>query len=277
VQYEVEIGGRRLHVAVTRTSDGFAVSVDGRTRQVNAARIDGYTLSLLVDEWDGLKAVPYEPVPTNEASPNAGSSTVGDGLRTVGSSTVGDGLRTVGSSTVGDGLRTVGSSTVGDGLQTVGSSTVGDGLQSVGSSTVGDGLQSVGSSTVGDGLQAVPSDTAQSHEVSIAADPVSGQLAVHVGNTPVTVTLNGRRRWSRKDDGAGSGSGPQRLVAPMPGKVVRVLVKGGDRVAARQPVVVVEAMKMENELRASREGTIAEIHVREGMSVDAGALLVVIQ
>jgi biotin carboxyl carrier protein len=253
VQYEVEIGGRRLHVAVTRTSDGFAVSVDGRTRQVNAARIDGYTLSLLVDEWDGLKAVPYEPVPTNEASPNAGSSTVGDGLRTVGSSTV------------------------GDGLQTVGSSTVGDGLQSVGSSTVGDGLQSVGSSTVGDGLQAVPSDTAQSHEVSIAADPVSGQLAVHVGNTPVTVTLNGRRRWSRKDDGAGSGSGPQRLVAPMPGKVVRVLVKGGDRVAARQPVVVVEAMKMENELRASREGTIAEIHVREGMSVDAGALLVVIQ
>jgi biotin carboxyl carrier protein len=63
----------------------------------------------------------------------------------------------------------------------------------------------------------------------------------------------------------------------MPGKVVRVLVKGGDPVAARQPVVVVEAMKMENELRASREGTVAEIHVREGMSVDAGALLVVIQ
>jgi biotin carboxyl carrier protein len=63
----------------------------------------------------------------------------------------------------------------------------------------------------------------------------------------------------------------------MPGKVVRVLVKAGDRVAARQPVVVVEAMKMENELRASREGTVAEVHVREGMSVDAGALLVVIQ
>jgi biotin carboxyl carrier protein len=56
-----------------------------------------------------------------------------------------------------------------------------------------------------------------------------------------------------------------------------VLVKAGDRVSARQPAVVVEAMKMENELRASREGTVAEIHVREGMSVDAGALLIVIQ
>ena len=49
------------------------------------------------------------------------------------------------------------------------------------------------------------------------------------------------------------------------------------QVSPRQPVVVVEAMKMENELRASREGTIAEIHVRQGMSVEAGALLLVIQ
>jgi biotin carboxyl carrier protein len=120
-------------------------------------------------------------------------------------------------------------------------------------------------------------DRNASHEVSIAADPVGGQLHVHVGATPVDVVMNGRRRWGRKDDGGAAGSGPQRLVAPMPGKVVRVLVNSGDRVTARQPVVVVEAMKMENELRASRDGTVAELHVREGMSVDAGALLVVIQ
>jgi biotin carboxyl carrier protein len=63
----------------------------------------------------------------------------------------------------------------------------------------------------------------------------------------------------------------------MPGKVVRVLVKAGDAVRARQPVVVVEAMKMENELRADRDGTVTEIHAREGTSVDAGALLIVIQ
>jgi biotin carboxyl carrier protein len=168
VQYEVEIGGRRRHVVVTRAGDGFAVSVDGRTRHVDAARIDAHTLSLVVDKvW--------------------------------------------------------------------------------------------------------------SKEVSVVADPADGQLSVHVGTTLVVVTLNGRRRWGRKDEGAGAGSGPQRLVAPMPGKVVRVLVKAGDSVAARQAVVVVEAMKMENELRAAREGTVAEIQVSEGMSVDAGTLLVVIQ
>ena len=50
MQYEVEIGGRRLQVVVTRSGDGFAVSVDGRTRQVDAARIDAHTLSLLVDK-----------------------------------------------------------------------------------------------------------------------------------------------------------------------------------------------------------------------------------
>ena len=62
----------------------------------------------------------------------------------------------------------------------------------------------------------------------------------------------------------------------MPGKVVRVLVAVGDAVKARQPIVVIEAMKMENELRASADGTIAEIHAREGESVDAGSLLAVV-
>ena len=60
-------------------------------------------------------------------------------------------------------------------------------------------------------------------------------------------------------------------------KVVRVLVKAGDLVTPRQPVVVVEAMKTENELRADRDGTVTDVHVREGLSVDAGALLLVIQ
>jgi biotin carboxyl carrier protein len=63
----------------------------------------------------------------------------------------------------------------------------------------------------------------------------------------------------------------------MPGRIARMLVKVGDVVVPRQPVVVVEAMKMENELRAARGGTVAEVHGREGASVDAGALLVVIQ
>jgi len=117
----------------------------------------------------------------------------------------------------------------------------------------------------------------QAHEVVIAADrAVPGQLTVSVGSTPVIVAVNGRRRSGNRDDGH-QGSGPERVTAPMPGKIVRVLVTRGETVTRRQPLIVVEAMKMENELRAGRDGTVAEMPVREGQSVDAGALLIVIQ
>jgi biotin carboxyl carrier protein len=62
----------------------------------------------------------------------------------------------------------------------------------------------------------------------------------------------------------------------MPGRVVRVLVAAGDRVTARQGVVVVEAMKMENELRTPRDGTVKQVLVKAGTAVETGAVLVVI-
>jgi biotin carboxyl carrier protein len=114
-----------------------------------------------------------------------------------------------------------------------------------------------------------------SYEVGFASDPATGLLWVRVGTTQIPVTFNGRHR--RRDETGQAGAGPQRIVAPMPGKIVRVGVKAGEAVAARQTVVVIEAMKMENELKAGRDGTVGELHAREGASVDAGALLVVIQ
>ena len=117
----------------------------------------------------------------------------------------------------------------------------------------------------------------QSYETTIVTDPVTGQLTVTVAGIAVPVGLNGQRRFGRRNDGDGGGAVPQRLAASMPGKVVRVLVKTGDVVHTRQPLVVVEAMKMENEMRASRDGMVAEVHAREGHSVEAGALLLVIQ
>jgi len=63
----------------------------------------------------------------------------------------------------------------------------------------------------------------------------------------------------------------------MPGKVVKVLVKPGDAVTTRQGVVVVEAMKMENELRSPKAGTVTQVTAAEGMSVEAGAALLVIE
>ncbi len=83
-------------------------------------------------------------------------------------------------------------------------------------------------------------------------------------------------RQNKAEAGAPT-SGPQRVVAPMPGKVVRVLVKPGDEVKARQGLVVVEAMKMENELRAARDGRVRDVAVAEGQSVDAGSVLLVVE
>jgi biotin carboxyl carrier protein len=120
-------------------------------------------------------------------------------------------------------------------------------------------------------------DGARVQDVTVTPDPATGQLLVRVGAAVVPVALNGHRRSGRRDEAAAGGSGPQRVMAPMPGKIVRVLVKTGDTIVPRQGLVVVEAMKMENELRAIRGGRVSEIHAREGASVDAGALLVVIQ
>ena len=113
-------------------------------------------------------------------------------------------------------------------------------------------------------------------DVGIVPDAATGLLSVRVGGVSCAVTLNaGRRR--REHDESGHGSGPQRLVAPMPGKIVRVGVTPGESVRARQTVVVIEAMKMENELRSGRDGTVDELHAREGALVEAGELLVVIR
>jgi biotin carboxyl carrier protein len=70
--------------------------------------------------------------------------------------------------------------------------------------------------------------------------------------------------------------GPLTVRSPMPGRLVKVLVKAGDRIAAGQAVVVVEAMKMENELRAPRAGLVRELRGTEGAAVESGQDLVVI-
>ena len=116
----------------------------------------------------------------------------------------------------------------------------------------------------------------ESREISIAKDTATGQLMLGLGAVAVPVNLNTRRRWGQNDQAGAGGSGPQRLTAPMPGKVVRVLAQPGERVIERQPVVVIEAMKMENELRAVRDGVVSQMLVQAGQSVEAGALLAVI-
>ena len=87
--------------------------------------------------------------------------------------------------------------------------------------------------------------------------------------------LDERTRAIRDLSGSSTAaSGPAPLVAPMPGLVVRLNVKPGDEVRAGQPLVVMEAMKMENELRSPASGTVKSVPAAVGAAVEKGALLV---
>ena len=118
-------------------------------------------------------------------------------------------------------------------------------------------------------------DTGAEHDVVGVAGAEPGVLDVLVGGVAVSARLRTAPRDLRR--GAPVPDGPARVAAPMPGKVVKVLVVVGQTVTARQGVAVVEAMKMENELRAGRDGIVSQVLVAEGASVEAGTPLVVIE
>jgi len=104
-----------------------------------------------------------------------------------------------------------------------------------------------------------------------------GKVAVLVGDEVHELEiLDERRLRLRRASGKFSLEGPQRVDSPMHGKVVRVLARQGDRVLEGQSLVVVEAMKMENELKSPKAGVVAELHAQEGQAVEAGAKLAVV-
>ena len=109
-----------------------------------------------------------------------------------------------------------------------------------------------------------------SYEVRVEETPAG--LQVVVNGRRFQVEIEDPRSWSRKSR-AGRAEGVQPITAPMPGKVVRVLVAIGDAVEAGQGVVVVEAMKMQNELKALRAGIVLTVDAAEGATVTAGETL----
>jgi biotin carboxyl carrier protein len=110
----------------------------------------------------------------------------------------------------------------------------------------------------------------------IKSEHVGGELLLWVGDVRYAAevrdprSLRGRAR--QVDD-----SGPKKLTAPMPGKVVRLLVSAGSEVEAGAGVVVVEAMKMQNEIKSPKKGTIQKILVSEGAAVNAGDVLAIVE
>lgn len=114
------------------------------------------------------------------------------------------------------------------------------------------------------------------HRVVVRRGESRGRYTLWVDGFRYEVeALDERTRAIRELSGASAvPSGPAPLKAPMPGLVVRVAVQSGDVVIAGQGLVVMEAMKMENELRSSSAGRVKTVHVQPGTAVDKGALLI---
>jgi biotin carboxyl carrier protein len=108
-------------------------------------------------------------------------------------------------------------------------------------------------------------------------DDHAGACVVEVGGETYSIQVEEQTRYIiRTRGGAGGAGGGQTLKAPLPGKVTHVAVQAGDAVAPGQALVVIEAMKMENELKATVPGTVREVRVSAGEAVNAGDVLVVI-
>ncbi len=103
-------------------------------------------------------------------------------------------------------------------------------------------------------------------------EPAPGDWVVGLGGRQVRARVSDGLR--RRGAAAAQAAGDHAVAAPMPGRVVRVLVEPGDRVAAGQGLVVVEAMKMENEVAAPAAGVVSDVRAVPGDSVEAGGVLV---
>ena len=114
----------------------------------------------------------------------------------------------------------------------------------------------------------------QAFEASVATDSASSRVII--GGREFPFEIADPRRWNRGRRGMAGAEGKQSIAAPMPGKVVRLLIKNGDSVEIGQGLIVVEAMKMQNEIKSPKAGKIERLDVKEGQAVNAGDILAVI-
>ncbi|HUB19669.1 MAG TPA: biotin/lipoyl-containing protein [Acidobacteriaceae bacterium] len=110
----------------------------------------------------------------------------------------------------------------------------------------------------------------------VVLDPDTVDPALHIGPRRVPYRIDDPRSLRSRRRHAGS-EGPATLKASMPGRIVRVLLEKGDSVAAHQGVLVVEAMKMQNEVQSPKDGRVREIRVSPGDTVSAGDVLAIIE
>lgn len=115
------------------------------------------------------------------------------------------------------------------------------------------------------------------HSFEVHVTPsLDGHLKLQSGPHEFTAELQDPRAWQGRCHGTLEAEGRQQIVAPMPGKVIRLLVNPGDEVEAGQGLVVVEAMKMQNEIRSPKKGKVERLQIKEGQNVNAGEVLGVV-
>jgi biotin carboxyl carrier protein len=111
-----------------------------------------------------------------------------------------------------------------------------------------------------------------SYELRVTPQP-DGKLKIQSATAEFSVQIVDPREWQGRHGGM-QAEGRQQVVAPMPGKVVRLLMRAGEKVEAGQGLMVVEAMKMQNEIRSPKSGTVERVLAAEGQAVNAGDVLV---
>ena len=113
------------------------------------------------------------------------------------------------------------------------------------------------------------------HSYDVQVERTPRHLIILLRGHRFEIEIHDPRRWSRQEAGRRGGDF-ETITAPMPGKVVRVLVAPGDAVEPGQGVLVVEAMKMQNEMKATRAGRVISVTAQEGATVTAGEVLATI-
>jgi biotin carboxyl carrier protein len=115
------------------------------------------------------------------------------------------------------------------------------------------------------------------HSYEIKREQTATDLHMWVGNQRFAVELRDPRSLRSRRAGAGDEKGPRKLVAPMPGRIVRVLASEKAEVEAGQGLVVVEAMKMQNEIKSPKKGTVQKMMAVPGAAVNAGDVLAIVE
>jgi biotin carboxyl carrier protein len=111
--------------------------------------------------------------------------------------------------------------------------------------------------------------------LELTAEETSSGLLLRANGSEYQVEIFDPRSWRRRRGAGIELEGRQQLVAPMPGKIVRVLVAAGQQVSAGQGLLVIEAMKMQNEIRSPKSGTVEKV-AQEGQTVNAGEVLAIV-